>query len=241
MGLFKGILNVLGHQRKLDTSYAERSQIELGEAIKKGAEEAIGQYQNFQSETAALFEPYGQAGRMAQERLTSGLQEGGEFDIQEFKAPDAAELQQDPSYLFRLEEGQRALQRQHNVAGGTGSGATQKALLNYGQKAASQEYGNVFQRKLAAYRENASDRQRLASNLTGQSRLGFNADQQRASINQFATQNIGRLTQLKNQAPALGQVGAANFNLQGQISQNAANVANTENVFNLADLITKNL
>lgn len=52
----------------------------------------------------------------------------------------------DPGYQFRLQEGQKALERSAAARGGLFSGRAAKDLTNYGQGAASQEYGNAFNR-----------------------------------------------------------------------------------------------
>jgi hypothetical protein len=58
----------------------------------------------------------------------------------------AADFQADPGYNFRLSEGLKALDRQAAARGGLMSGAALKAAGRYGQEAASQEYGNAFNR-----------------------------------------------------------------------------------------------
>lgn len=54
----------------------------------------------------------------------------------------------DPSYLFRLQQGQQALERSQGAKGLLGSGNAAIELQNYGQNAASQEYGAQFNRLL---------------------------------------------------------------------------------------------
>ena len=58
----------------------------------------------------------------------------------------ASDFQTDPGYSFRLSEGLKALDRQAAARGGVMSGAALKAAGRYGQEAASQEYGNAFNR-----------------------------------------------------------------------------------------------
>jgi hypothetical protein len=53
---------------------------------------------------------------------------------------------QDPSYQFRVGEGEKALQRQLAAQGKTMSPEAVKALQAYGQEAGSQEYGRAFDR-----------------------------------------------------------------------------------------------
>jgi hypothetical protein len=74
-----------------------------------------------------------------------------------FVAPTAAEMGQDPGYQFRLSEGQRALERSGAARGVTNTGGNMKGLLDYGQQAASQEYGNVYNRNLNTYNTNAQN------------------------------------------------------------------------------------
>ena len=63
-----------------------------------------------------------------------------------FEAPTAADMAADPSYQFRLQQGQDALERSGAARGVTNTGGTLKDILDYGQNAASQEYGNVYGR-----------------------------------------------------------------------------------------------
>ena len=75
-----------------------------------------------------------------------------------FAAPTAADMGQDPGYQFRLSEGQRALERSGAARGVTNTGGNMKGLLDYGQQAASQEYGNVYNRNLNTYNTNEANR-----------------------------------------------------------------------------------
>ena len=75
-----------------------------------------------------------------------------EFDWnEEFRAPSYTEAEQDPGYQFRLSEGRRALEQSAAGRGTLRTGGTLKDILNYGQSAASQEYGNVFDRYARGY------------------------------------------------------------------------------------------
>lgn len=55
--------------------------------------------------------------------------------------------QQDPGYQFRMQEGMKAIQSSAAAKGGLNSGATLKALSNYGQQTAAEEYGNIYNRE----------------------------------------------------------------------------------------------
>jgi len=75
-----------------------------------------------------------------------------------FAAPTAADMAQDPGYQFRLSQGQKALERSGAARGVTNTGGNMKGLLDYGQQAASQEYGNVYGRNLTTYNTNEANR-----------------------------------------------------------------------------------
>lgn len=71
-----------------------------------------------------------------------------------FKAPTMEEVTADPSFQFRLKEGQKALERSASARGTLLTGGTLKDLVNYGQEAASQEYDKVYARDLGTYQTN---------------------------------------------------------------------------------------
>lgn len=94
-------------------------------------------------------QPWLTAGEKALNRLTTGLEPGGEFG-RKFSETD---WKQDPGYAFRMSEGLKALDRTAASRGGLLSGATLKGATRYGQDLASQEYQNAFARYYAE-REN---------------------------------------------------------------------------------------
>lgn len=75
-----------------------------------------------------------------------------------FASPTAGDMQQDPSYQFRLNQGQQALERSGAARGVTNTGGNLKDILDYGQNAASQEYGNIYNRNLTNYNTNEQNR-----------------------------------------------------------------------------------
>jgi hypothetical protein len=107
----------------------------LGEAAGR---EFYGQGIGFQ-------QPYMQAGAGATNQLAALFAPGGEF----MRQPTQAELEMDPGYAFRFQQGQRALESGAAARGGLLSGGTGKALARYGQEAGSQEYQNAYSRFMA--------------------------------------------------------------------------------------------
>jgi hypothetical protein len=63
-----------------------------------------------------------------------------------FVAPTDVTEQNDPGFKFRMQQGSDALERSAAARGGLLSGGTAKALADYNQNAASNEYQNVYNR-----------------------------------------------------------------------------------------------
>lgn len=87
----------------------------------------------------AAYSPYLSAGGQGLNELLRGYNPG--------------DLTQDPSYQFRLQEGQKALERSMAARGMLGSGQAMKAITDYGQNMAATAYDDAYrnwmQRNLA--------------------------------------------------------------------------------------------
>lgn len=68
-----------------------------------------------------------------------------------FEAPTGEEVFHDPGFMFRLSEGQKALERSAAAKGTLLTTGTVKDLDAFTQDLASQEYGNVYGRRLGEY------------------------------------------------------------------------------------------
>lgn len=130
---------------------------------------------------------------------------GIEYDLDRLNDPNrllregpAYDWQTDPGYEFRLNEGQRAMERSFNAISGTKSGAYDKALIEHGQGFASNEFANVFSRlsTIAGYGPAASPQ-------------GAPGD---GGISNFGNQNIQAFDGISSAGAARGQgqVGSAN-------------------------------
>jgi hypothetical protein len=105
-------------------------------------ERALGSYGDAESRATGALNPYAETGGRA---LSS------QADLMGLNGPEAqararAGFQTDPGYNFRLSQGAEAIDASRNAAGGRYSGATLKALSDYGQETGSQEYGNYYNR-----------------------------------------------------------------------------------------------
>lgn len=74
-----------------------------------------------------------------------------------------SDIQMDPGFAFRMEEGRKALERSAAARGGLTSGGTLKALTRYAQGVASDEYGKAFER----FRTDRNDRFTRLTSLAG--------------------------------------------------------------------------
>lgn len=137
---------------------------------------------------------------------------------------DLESLQATPGYQFRMEQGEQGVNRGAAARGGLLSGATQKALAEFGQGLASTEYQNAWQRAQAAY-QSAFDRYQnnrttKYNMLSTQAGRGQNAANTMAGAATNAGNNIAEIQQKtgnglagiymqngQNQADMIGSMG----------------------------------
>lgn len=98
-------------------------------AAKKAGKLQYNQY----LQNRADYEPWRQAGLMSLADLTAAINRG---DFSKFYAS--------PGYQYRQDEGRRAVERSASARGALDSGATLKAISDYGQQTASNEYENYL-------------------------------------------------------------------------------------------------
>jgi len=124
------------------------------------------------------------------------------------------DFQQDPGYLFRMQEGQKALERSAAARGGLNSGATLKALSRYGQDYASNEFTNAYNRFNA-------DRDRRFNRLSSLSGIGQTAQGQINNAGMNYGNNVSSNQIGVGNAAAAAYIGQANRNasLIGQGAQ----------------------
>jgi len=142
------------------------------------------------------------------------------------------EMNADPGYQFRMQQGQQALERSGAARGVTNTGGTLQNILDYGQQAGSQEYGAAYGRKFNnfmtdeqnrfnAYQSNYANAMN-ASNQNEVNRAGafdrnvgnaFNAFNTNAenAYRQYTTNTAGR--NMANQEAEARRSGAYNTNL----------------------------
>lgn len=126
----------------------------------------------------AAVQPYQAAGTSALQTLSQMLDK-----------PQQYQYQADPGYQFRLQEGNKAIQRAAAAQGAAGGGGTAKALAQYGSGLASQEYGAGFDRFMR-------QQQQRQSGLTTVAGLGERAGEYSGDLGMRGSQfNAGLGTQ----------------------------------------------
>lgn len=130
-----------------------------------------------------------------------------------------ADFQQDPGYQWRMQQGQQALERSAAARGGLLSGRAAKDMTNYSQGAASQEYGNAFNR----YQTNRSNQLNPLQSLSGMAQtasgaMGTDAGNYGSNVGNSlmnTANQVGNNMMGAGNARASGYVGSANAMNQG--------------------------
>lgn len=171
------------------------------------AHEANQLQEKMYNQTRADNEPWRQAGVSA----LGGMQ-NADFS-RDFTAND---FTKDPGYDFRMNEGQKAIERSAAARGGLQTGGTLKALTQYGQGFASNEYQNAYNRFNA-------DRDRRFGRLSTLAGFGGSANASNASAGANYANNSGANTMgAADAAGAAGMAGANSWaHTLGGIGQNA--------------------
>lgn len=124
-------------------------------AQKSGAEQALAVQQQNQAKAIAAQQPYATAGQQGVNTLAQRLSTPGQgllqgFDEQ-FQAPTLEQAQQTPGYQFALNEGIGALDKSAAAKGNLFSGSQGKALEQYGQGLADQNYQQIYNNAMGEY------------------------------------------------------------------------------------------
>lgn len=164
--------------------------------------------------------PWRKAGEQGLSRLgdllgisgNNGAEGYGSLTPQPYKPFTSADLKAnlDPGYDFRMQQGIGATSNLANSSGGLISGNTLKALTDYGQGFASNEYQNAFNRYNTNFQNNAANQTNIYNRLAGIAGLGQTANQVTANAGMNSANNISANQIGAGNAIAAGQVGSAN-------------------------------
>ena len=177
--------------------------------------------------------PWMNAGSSAVNQLSAGLQPGGQFTQTPnvLQAPTLAQLQMDPGYAWRTQQGVGALTAAGAAAGNLGSGALGTALINYGQGAGSQEYQSAFDRFMqtqnSQFNQTNMNQNTLFNRLSGVAGTGQTAVQQVGALGADNALNNGQLAVGGAQSNQNSMSNA--FNSAGQVGNQIGNYAASQN------------
>ena len=149
--------------------------------------------------------PWLEQGKTSLEQLAGLMQPGGQLT----RNFTMADFTRDPGYQFRLDQGMRGVENSAAARGGALSGNALKALMDYGQNFASNEYMNSYNR---FNNDNSTLFNRLAS-LSGAGQTTANT---LGTLGANTATNVGNNMIAAGQARASGYAGQANA-LNGMI------------------------
>lgn len=205
---------------------AKKGQGEAASTIERSKQEALRVGKEQYTRGRGLLGTYQQAGQEALGTYQGMLSSYQPTELPQFTGE--VDLESDPGYQFRKEQGLESLDRMMAKGGKRFSGERGMALQDYGQRAASQEYGAAYGRSLQQYGtqyQRAMDMERqqvgqmgryaglasMGQQTAGQmANLGANYAQSYANINMGAAQQIGQAQMGAGQAQAAGYMGVAN-------------------------------
>ena len=189
------------------------------------AQAAREQQERMYRESVERMEPFRQGGVAATNRMQELYGIGGNQGAagygsyaQPFSMADFA---MDPGYAFRVQEGQKAIDRSAAANAGLQSGAALKAAARFGAGEASQEYGNAYNRFLQQRQLQLQALQGLAS--PGATTAGNMGQLASTTGTNIANTMIGAGTALGQGIEQAGQARASSYMggqsaLQGALS-----------------------
>lgn len=217
-GIGTGIAtSVMGANAARDASNAQVQSANYAADLQKQSSDQALQFQkDVWAQQQKNQQPWLEAGQGALTQLSDLLKPGGE--LQQGFDPNSVDVTKDPGYQFRLDQGQKALERSAAARGATGSGGTLKAITRYGQDYASNEYKDAYSRAFNTFNSNQANRFNRLASLAG---VGQTATAQLGSEGTAAAggvasnlintgANLGNIAQAAGNARASGYVGSAN-------------------------------
>ena len=134
------------------------------------------------------------------------------------KTFDPSTVSVDPGFDFRLQEGQKALERSAAAKGSGLGGGTLKALADYSQGLASQEYDRAYTRQFNTFQTDQANRYNRLASISGVGQVAANQMNQAGqnyaanvgNIQMGTAAQLGDLATQAANARASGIVGSAN-------------------------------
>lgn len=140
-----GIATAIVGSALIGGAVAARGASKQEKAIREGAKQQTEATLTGQREALAVTQPFRDLGLQQLNQLAALYSEGGEYS----RMPTVDELQFDPGYQMRFDEGMRALERSAAARGNLLSGPMLRGVTRFGQELKSQEYQNAMARAMA--------------------------------------------------------------------------------------------
>ncbi len=192
----------------------------IARSTEKAADISNGQY----LQTREDMTPWREAGEVALGQLAEGTKDGGIFN-RNFTLQDFVK---DPGYDFRLQEGTDAVEASAAARGGALSGGALKELTRFGQKFASNEYNNAYNR----WNNDITTRFNRLSGVAG---TGQTAARDVAAAGADNARTVGDMITSGASARASGYAGVAN-----SVNNGVSNLANWYQSQQLLAALNKN-
>ena len=202
----------------------------------KATRETNDMLRDFRGQDIQRFAPYEEAGRRALGQYENALADP--FRFRPFQSRDFQfNMEMDPGYQFRMQEGRKAVESSAASRHGLGSGAAMKALNRYGQNFASNEFANAFNRQYGMFNDKFNRDYGMYSddfnrqygmfndrlNRLGQlASSGQAAAGMQASTSQNVAGQLGQNTMMAGQTAAQGLANAANAGAAGTVGMTNA-------------------
>lgn len=163
------------------------------------ADKSLALQEKIFNQSTANMTPWMEAGKTALGQIQQGMADGS-FDLSKY---GYADLIQDPGYQFRVEQGTKALDRAAAARGDLVSGDQLKAVQDFGQQSASQEFNN-------AYARTANERDTRFNQLASVSAGGQNAAAAAAGVGANYSGQVANTYAGLGNAQAQGAINAGN-------------------------------
>lgn len=199
---------VAGGAALIGGAMSSRSSKKAAQQQAESADKASEIQKEMYEQTRKDLEPYRVAGGNALEQMMGKMAPDGFFN----QVYGGQKIYDDPSYQFRLNQGLKAVEQGSASQGNLLSGATLKALNNYAQESASQEYHNAYNR----FNADQTNQYNRLSNLIG---MGQNAAAQMGNNGMQTAQAVAQNTMAGADAMASGRIAQNNAwaNTLGQL------------------------
>lgn len=228
MGMFSGLFGG-GGSAKRAADVAAQKEAEAGRLVEQRYQDISKLYTPYQEAGTAALGKYQTTAATLPEYTSRINQYAAGMDpiMAKIQSTNLNDYESSPGYDFRFQQGQRALEASRAAQGMSGSGATGKALLEYGQGIGSQEYQSYLDR---LYKQIGGVQAQIGGVQAGQQSAGQTLDAYGNLIdrglnasNANAQLGMSAATQQGQRIANTGEIWAGGMNAKDQQLQGSGN------------------